>query len=110
MQYYVLFLKVTPLWSQSVAEETVSCRCVTSECVRSGRVVNVSSMSGQRALKQCSPELQQRFRSDDITDEELVGLMRRFIAETKKGKHKEDGWPDTAYGVSKTGVTVRAGV
>uniref|UniRef100_A0A3Q3WLE6 carbonyl reductase (NADPH) n=1 Tax=Mola mola TaxID=94237 RepID=A0A3Q3WLE6_MOLML len=84
---------------------SVSRRCVTSECVHSGRVVNVSSIASQRTLKQCSPELQQRFRSDDITEEELVGLMQRFVAETKKGKHKEDGWPETAYGVSKTGVT-----
>uniref|UniRef100_A0A3Q1FFZ4 Carbonyl reductase 1 n=1 Tax=Acanthochromis polyacanthus TaxID=80966 RepID=A0A3Q1FFZ4_9TELE len=75
-------------------------------CV-SGRVVNVSSLGGSWALKDCSPTLQQRFRSEDITEEELVGLMQRFVAESQKGKHKEDGWPETAYGVSKTGLTVR---
>ncbi|KAM3606779.1 uncharacterized protein V6R79_023130 [Siganus canaliculatus] len=70
-----------------------------------GRVVNVSSMSGASALKKCSSALQERFRSEDITEEELVGLMQRFVDEAKKGQHKEGGWPDTAYGTSKTGLT-----
>ncbi|KAM6997306.1 carbonyl reductase [NADPH] 1-like [Tautogolabrus adspersus] len=70
-----------------------------------GRVVNVSSFVGVQALNKCSSALQQRFRSDDITEEELSGLMQTFIDETKKGQHKQGGWPDTAYGVSKTGLT-----
>ncbi|XP_044228959.1 carbonyl reductase [NADPH] 1-like [Thunnus albacares] len=70
-----------------------------------GRVVNVSSFVGSRTLSQCSPALQQRFRSEDITEEELVGLMQRFVDETKKDEHKQGGWPETAYGVSKTGLT-----
>ncbi|XP_062061372.1 carbonyl reductase [NADPH] 1-like [Lepus europaeus] len=71
-----------------------------------GRVVNVSSMMSLRALKSCSPELQQKFRSETITEEELVGLMKKFVEDTKKGVHKKEGWPDTAYGVTKIGVTV----
>lgn len=58
------------------------------------------------ALSRCSPELQARFRSDDITEEELVGLMERFVKEAQEGVHSEKGWPSTAYGVSKTGLTV----
>lgn len=73
-----------------------------------GRVVNVSSFVGVRTLNQCSPALQERFRSEDITEEELAGLMRRFVDEAKKGEHKQGGWPETAYGVSKTGLTVRS--
>lgn len=79
-------------------------------CVRLcvlGRVVNVSSMVSVSALSKCSPDLQQRFRNENITEEELVELMQRFVDEAKKGEHKERGWPDTAYGVSKIGVTVR---
>lgn len=72
-----------------------------------GRVVNVSSMLSASGLKQCSPELQQRFHSEDITEDELVALMQQFVSEAKKGKHKEGGWPDSAYGTSKVGVTVR---
>uniref|UniRef100_A0A3Q3AXJ0 Carbonyl reductase 1 n=1 Tax=Kryptolebias marmoratus TaxID=37003 RepID=A0A3Q3AXJ0_KRYMA len=72
-----------------------------------GRVVNVSSALSSSALQQCSSELQQRFRSEDMTEDELVGLMQRFVDEAKRGEHKQDGWPDTAYGVSKLGLTVR---
>uniref|UniRef100_U3DG16 Carbonyl reductase (NADPH) n=1 Tax=Callithrix jacchus TaxID=9483 RepID=U3DG16_CALJA len=71
-----------------------------------GRVVNVSSTVSLRALKSCSPELQQKFRSETITEEELVGLMNKFVEDTKKGVHQKAGWPNTAYGVSKIGVTV----
>nr|XP_012638384.1 carbonyl reductase [NADPH] 1 [Microcebus murinus] len=71
-----------------------------------GRVVNVSSTVSLRALKNCSPELQQKFRSETITEEELVGLMNKFVEDTKKGVHQKEGWPNTAYGVSKIGVTV----
>ncbi|XP_070772109.1 carbonyl reductase [NADPH] 1 [Enoplosus armatus] len=70
-----------------------------------GRVVNVSSFVGSRTLSQCSPALQQRFRSEDITEEELVGLMQQFVDAAKEGNHKQGGWPETSYGVSKTGLT-----
>lgn len=69
--------------------------------------MNVSSFVSALALKKCSSELQQRFRSEDLTEEELVALMERFVSEAKKGEHKEGGWPDSAYGTSKVGVTVR---
>lgn len=72
--------------------------------------MNVSSFVGVRTLNQCSAALQERFRSEDITEEELVGLMQRFVDEAKKGKHKQDGWPETAYGVSKMGLTVTSSV
>ncbi|XP_042543135.1 carbonyl reductase [NADPH] 1 [Dipodomys spectabilis] len=71
-----------------------------------GRVVNVSSTMSVRALKSCSPELQEKFRSKTITEEELTGLMNKFVEDTKKGVHQQEGWPNTAYGVSKIGVTV----
>nr|ACQ58769.1 Carbonyl reductase [Anoplopoma fimbria] len=70
-----------------------------------GRVVNVSSFVGSRALNKCKPALQQRFRSEDITEEELVGLMEQFVEQAKSGEHEKGGWPDTAYGMSKTGLT-----
>ncbi|KAK2522037.1 carbonyl reductase [NADPH] 1 [Columba livia] len=71
-----------------------------------GRVVNVSSMVINSALKGCSQELQQKFRSDTITEDELVKLMTKFVEDTKKNVHEKEGWPNTAYGVSKIGVTV----
>ncbi|XP_067421651.1 carbonyl reductase [NADPH] 1-like [Emydura macquarii macquarii] len=71
-----------------------------------GRVVNVSSIMSVRALARCSQDLQQKFRSDTITEEELVKLMTKFVEDTKNGVHEKEGWPNTAYGVSKIGVTV----
>ncbi|XP_021041185.1 carbonyl reductase [NADPH] 1-like [Mus caroli] len=71
-----------------------------------GRVVNISSLISLEALKNCSPELQKKFRSETITEEELVGLMNKFVEDTKKGVHVKEGWPNSAYGVTKIGVTV----
>ncbi|NXU61174.1 CBR1 reductase, partial [Horornis vulcanius] len=36
----------------------------------------------------------------------LVQLMTKFVEDTKKSIHEKEGWPNTAYGVSKIGVTV----
>ncbi|KAH0624846.1 hypothetical protein JD844_032695 [Phrynosoma platyrhinos] len=71
-----------------------------------GRVVNVSSVMSTRTLPKCSQDLQQKFRSDTITEEELVKLMEKFVEDTKKGVHEKEGWANSAYGVSKIGVTV----
>ncbi|NXS53755.1 CBR1 reductase, partial [Brachypteracias leptosomus] len=71
-----------------------------------GKVVNVSSMASISALSGCSQELQQKFRSNTITEDELVELMKKFVEDTKKSVHEKEGWPNTAYGVSKIGVTV----
>ncbi|XP_072116045.1 carbonyl reductase [NADPH] 1-like [Mobula birostris] len=71
-----------------------------------GRVVNVSSTSGSEALSKCSPELQVKFRSTTITEEELVELMRKFVEDAKKEVHTQQGWPSHAYGITKLGLTV----
>ncbi|XP_053310694.1 carbonyl reductase [NADPH] 1-like [Spea bombifrons] len=71
-----------------------------------GRVVNVSSMVSFSSLGRCSPKLQEVFRSDSITEEELVKLMEKFVEEAKQDIHQKEGWPNSAYGVSKIGVTV----
>lgn len=71
-----------------------------------GRIVNLSSLMSVRALVKCSEDLQQKFRSDTITEEELVKLMEKFVEDSKKGVHELEGWPNMPYGVSKIGVTV----
>ncbi|KAK7880113.1 hypothetical protein WMY93_033215 [Mugilogobius chulae] len=73
-----------------------------------GRVVNVSSLWGSVTMNKCSAELQQQFRREDITEEELVELMRGFIQSAQTGQTLEHGWPQLmhgVYGVSKTGMT-----
>ncbi|KAL1788437.1 carbonyl reductase [NADPH] 3 [Sigmodon hispidus] len=71
-----------------------------------GRVVNVSSLQGSRALENCSEDLQEKFRCDTLTEGDLVDLMKKFVEDTKNEVHEREGWPDSAYGVSKLGVTV----
>ncbi|XP_037687679.1 carbonyl reductase [NADPH] 3 isoform X3 [Choloepus didactylus] len=71
-----------------------------------GRVVNISSLQGSKALENCSEELQEKFRCEALTEEDLVDLMKKFVEDTKNEVHEREGWPNSAYGVSKLGVTV----
>ncbi|XP_052014819.1 carbonyl reductase [NADPH] 3 isoform X2 [Apodemus sylvaticus] len=71
-----------------------------------GRVVIISSLQGLKALENCSEDLQERFRCDALTEGDLVDLMKKFVEDTKNEVHEREGWPDSAYGVSKLGVTV----
>ena len=75
-------------------------------CCILGRVVNVSSGWAFKALESCSPELQQKLRSETITEEELLGLMNKFVEDTKNRVHRKEGWPDNnIYGGAKIGIT-----
>ncbi|XP_036870544.2 carbonyl reductase [NADPH] 1-like, partial [Manis javanica] len=62
-----------------------------------GRVVNLSSTLSLVAFKNYSPELQQKFTSETITEEELVGLMKKFVEVTKNGVHLKKGWPPVKF-------------
>uniref|UniRef100_A0A671M0D5 Carbonyl reductase 1 n=1 Tax=Sinocyclocheilus anshuiensis TaxID=1608454 RepID=A0A671M0D5_9TELE len=63
------------------------------------RVVNVSSFVSKKSLDQCSPELQAKC-------EELCLLMGEFVQAAQAGDNTAQGWPNTAYGTTKIGVTV----
>jgi len=69
------------------------------------RVANVSSFVSLSALNKCSPELQKQLRACKTVDE-VSAFMKKFVEATKKDEHKAQGWPETAYGVSKIGVTL----
>ncbi|XP_049631514.1 carbonyl reductase [NADPH] 1-like [Suncus etruscus] len=75
-----------------------------------GRVVNLSSTDGLRVLKECSPELQQKFKSDTITEEELVELMNKFVEDVKNEVYSLDGWLTPTYGMSKIGIAVLSSI
>jgi len=70
-----------------------------------GRVVHVGSRGGHYAFKNMSASLQDQFDSADLTSDRLSALIHSFIAATKAGDHQSKGWPNSAYGVSKAGVT-----
>ena len=69
-------------------------------------MVTVSSYKSVRVLHDCSPKLQQKFKSETITEEELVELMNKFVEYTKNGIHRREGWCDLIYGVTKIRVTL----
>ncbi|KAM6986650.1 carbonyl reductase 1-like [Aplochiton taeniatus] len=70
------------------------------------RVVNVSSFVSKRGLEKCSPELQAKFRDPKLSEEDLCSLMGDFVVAAQQGNHGAKGWPNTAYGTTKIGVTV----
>ncbi|XP_062867141.1 carbonyl reductase 1-like [Trichomycterus rosablanca] len=83
-----------------------ACRALLPILRPNARVVNVSSFVSKRSLDKCSPELQAKFRNPDITEDELCLLMKGFVTAAQKGDHEAQGWPNSAYGTTKIGVTV----
>jgi len=68
------------------------------------RVVNVSSQAG--LLKQITDEsLRSKFSSDSLTVDELSSLLTTFVELAKNGQHQQRGYSNSAYGMSKVGVT-----
>jgi len=64
-----------------------------------GRIIHVASMAGRLSL--VSSGLQAKLTSEKLTEEELIGLANSFVSAIEKGKHQEEGWPNSMYGVSK---------
>lgn len=73
------------------------------------RVVHVSSIVSTMSLKKCSEELRNELKAVKSIDA-ISKFMTKFVDDVKAGKHEASGWPNTAYGVSKIGVTLLAKV
>uniref|UniRef100_A0A8D8LDN9 carbonyl reductase (NADPH) n=1 Tax=Cacopsylla melanoneura TaxID=428564 RepID=A0A8D8LDN9_9HEMI len=70
----------------------------------SGRVVNLSSSCGH--LCHVKSETLKRTLLEDVkTVEQLTDLMEQFVELAEAGTHSDKGWPNSAYGVTKIGVT-----
>ena len=75
------------------------------------RVVNLASSSGWLSKKIGGSDkgdaLKEKFASSGttLTFNELSNLMNTFIALAKEDKHLENGWPRSAYAVSKIGLS-----
>lgn len=67
------------------------------------RVVNVSSSCGH-LCHVTSEKLKSRLLAI-TSEEELNELMNEFLDRAEKGTHTDVGWPDSAYGVTKIGVS-----
>ena len=67
-----------------------------------GRIVMVSSGMGQLAC--VSSALRKKFMDPALTRDALVELMGSFVADVASGQHEKNGWPTSAYRVSKVGL------
>ena len=67
-----------------------------------GRIVMVSSGMGE--LSSVSSALRKRFEDPALTREQLVALMESFCRDVADGTHARNGWPSSAYRVSKVGL------
>ncbi|XP_046750965.1 carbonyl reductase [NADPH] 3-like [Diprion similis] len=68
------------------------------------RVVQVSSSLGH-LCKIKGAELKARLASPELTEKELTQMMRDFVDAAEKNTHREAGWPNSSYTVSKVGVS-----
>ncbi|KAG8199458.1 hypothetical protein JTE90_000324 [Oedothorax gibbosus] len=68
------------------------------------RVVNLSSSAGKLSQYVSSGELQQKLKSETLTEDGLVKLMQQFVDDAKAGVNEQNGWGSRAYSISKIGV------
>ena len=66
------------------------------------RIVNVASMAGR--LSQVRQDWQDRLSSPTLTMPELHQIMNQFEADVQAGVHKQQGWSNSNYGMSKLAV------
>ncbi|CAF3048480.1 unnamed protein product [Rotaria socialis] len=68
------------------------------------RVVNISSRAGMLdSIK--NPEIRHNFISPTATIESLSDILNDFIKKAKQDSHQDDGYPNSAYGMSKIALT-----
>jgi len=67
-----------------------------------GTIVMVSSSAGEVSI--LSPQLRRSFLDTDLTRDSLIALVEQFVESVRNGRHTEDGWPTSAYGVSKAAL------
>ncbi len=65
-------------------------------------IVNVSSGIGE--LTCLHGALRRRFAEGALGEDELLALADEFVARVAEGTHEEEGWPSSAYAVSKVSL------
>ena len=98
-----LFRLQGPNWPTKLSKLSVP--SISKDVLGSGaRVVNVSSSAGFLIRIQ-DPGLKQKFANENLSYEELDGLMNDFIESAQNGNHSAKGWPNSTYVVSKIGLS-----
>ena len=76
---------------------------------KGARVVNVTSNCGHLSkisgAEPAATDLRARLASKGLMEEDLVEMMAEFVKLAGDNKHVECGWPNSAYKVSKVGVS-----
>jgi carbonyl reductase 1 len=67
-----------------------------------GSVVMVSSGAGELSI--LSRDLRRRFSDPGLTQHGLLELVESFVDAVRRGRHSQEGWPTSAYGVSKAAL------
>jgi NAD(P)-dependent dehydrogenase (short-subunit alcohol dehydrogenase family) len=67
-----------------------------------GIIVNVSSGMGE--LNAYSSRIAARFADEHIDRQKLIDLAHEFATAVHEGRHTQDGWPTSAYRVSKAAL------
>ena len=73
-----------------------------SQLADGARIVNVSSGVGELSILETKRRRQ--FADPALTRDDLVELVEEFVADVAAGRHRERGWPTSAYGVSKVAL------
>ncbi len=81
---------------------------LTDHRVEDGRIVNVASMAGR--LRQVSLPLQAAFSSPELTLDGVRSLADKFEADVAAGTHRDNGWSNSNYGVSKLALIAATNV
>lgn len=77
-------------------------RALSPLVVDGGSVVMVSSGMGE--LTAYSPAIKARFLDESLSVDGLVALVGEFAAGVRAGRHEAEGWPSSAYRVSKAAL------
>jgi len=67
-----------------------------------GRIVTLSSMIGK--VNKYPPSITKAFYAAK-SPSDITSLMQAFASSVAKGTYTADGWPGSAYAVSKCGIT-----
>jgi len=67
-----------------------------------GTIVMVSSAAGELSI--LSDSLKSRYADRGLTRDALVALVGKFVEDVRRGRHGAEGWPTSAYGVSKASL------
>lgn len=78
------------------------CQAILPLMRKGGRIVNVSSQSGQ--LKYMAPDLRELFLEPDLTLDQVGQLLSRFEEAIVEGQAVSRGWPRKAYFPSKAAL------